>query len=235
MQREALALARSLGDPVTLAWALLRLAMMARHRGEGLAAALPLVEESFAIHGGLGDRQGQARTLLVAGHLHLSLGHYPQARAALRQSRDLYYATGNIGDEGTALASLGSVALCQGEPAEAYRLIEQGIAAMMKGKIRDVVPKAYARLSIAALKLGDCDLARRHLVVALRTATRQTPRHVVFALPGAMLLALAEGQTELAVELHALALRYPFIANGVYLRDLMDGPVAAAAASLPPL
>ena len=54
-----------------------------------------------------------------------------------------------------------------------------------------------------------------------------------------LLLTVAEylasiGRPERAVELHALALRYPFIANSRWCQDVFGKPMAAAAASLPP-
>ena len=53
-------------------------------------------------------------------------------------------------------------------------------------------------------------------------------------LPPAARWLAAEGQAVRAVEVHALATRYPFIANSRWYRDVFGPPIAAAAGSLSP-
>ena len=47
------------------------------------------------------------------------------------------------------------------------------------------------------------------------------------------LLLIDEGETERAIELYALASRYPFVANSRWFEDVAGRHIAAAAAALP--
>ena len=57
---------------------------------------------------------------------------------------------------------------------------------------------------------------------------------LVFALPGIALLLDALGQEERAIELYALASRYPTVANSRWFADVVGRPISAIAAALPP-
>ena len=56
---------------------------------------------------------------------------------------------------------------------------------------------------------------------------------LLWALPALALLLADEGQIERAVELYALALRYPFVANSRWFEDVAGNQIRAAAATLP--
>jgi hypothetical protein len=83
--------------------------------------------------------------------------------------------------------------------------------------------------------LGQPGPARERLCQALHAAL--TIKHhpsLVFVLPAAALLSAHEGRIELAVELYAVATRYPLVANSRWFEDVVGKHVAAAAKSLPP-
>jgi hypothetical protein len=54
------------------------------------------------------------------------------------------------------------------------------------------------------------------------------------ALPAMALLLAEQGEKERAVELYALASRYPFVAKSHWLEDVAGRHIAAVAATLPP-
>jgi hypothetical protein len=54
------------------------------------------------------------------------------------------------------------------------------------------------------------------------------------ALPAIALLLADRGETERAVELYALASRYPYVANVQWFEDVAGKQIAAVAATLPP-
>jgi hypothetical protein len=54
------------------------------------------------------------------------------------------------------------------------------------------------------------------------------------ALPAIALLLADRGQAERAVELYALASRYPFVSNAQWFEDVAGAHIAAVAATLPP-
>jgi len=55
----------------------------------------------------------------------------------------------------------------------------------------------------------------------------------VTALPGVALLLADEDEVEWAVELYALASRYPYVANSRWFEDVAGKHIAAAATTLP--
>ena len=57
---------------------------------------------------------------------------------------------------------------------------------------------------------------------------------VLFALPGVALLLVENGRLERAVEVYALASRYPFVANSRWFEDVAGRHIATVAAALPP-
>jgi len=56
----------------------------------------------------------------------------------------------------------------------------------------------------------------------------------MLALPAIALLLADEGEKERAVELYALASRYPLVANSRWFEDVAGRHIAAVAATLPP-
>jgi hypothetical protein len=56
----------------------------------------------------------------------------------------------------------------------------------------------------------------------------------MFALPAIALLLADQDEVERAVELYALALRYPFVSSSRWFEDIAGRHIASAAAILPP-
>jgi hypothetical protein len=56
---------------------------------------------------------------------------------------------------------------------------------------------------------------------------------LIDALPPVALLLADAGEVERAVELYALASRYPYVANSRWFEDVVGKPVSAVATSLP--
>ena len=83
--------------------------------------------------------------------------------------------------------------------------------------------------------LAHPDRAREHLCEALRIAGEIGAfLPPLFALPGVALLLADRGEPERAVELYALAARYPFVANSRWFELVFGRHVAVVAGSLPP-
>ena len=100
---------------------------------------------------------------------------------------------------------------------------------------RDEVGWALAWLGYAARGLGERVEAREHLCQALRIAVElRGVFPLVFALPAVALLLSDGGDAERAVEIYALASRYPTVANSQWFEDVAGKHIAAAAATLPP-
>ena len=92
-------------------------------------------------------------------------------------------------------------------------------------------------MALVARVSGDYPQARRHLGEALGVAGHVRDYEtfmfqMIMVLATALLLADV-GQTERAVELYALASRYPLMANSRLVEDLAGREMAAVAARLP--
>lgn len=94
--------------------------------------------------------------------------------------------------------------------------------------------QALAVLGYAAHGSGQLSQARQHLREAMQIAAEVgifMPR--ILALPGIALLLADQGEVERAVEIYALASRYPFVANSRWFEDVAGKQIGAAAAMLP--
>jgi hypothetical protein len=93
---------------------------------------------------------------------------------------------------------------------------------------------ALACLAVAARGLGNTPRARQHLSHALEIAQEsEAVLPLLWALPAMALLLADEGQIERAVELYALASRYPFVAHSRWFEDVVGNTLAEVAATLP--
>jgi tetratricopeptide (TPR) repeat protein len=134
-----------------------------------------------------------------------------------------------------AMAALGA-----GEVEEAWQCLEESLAIYKGSVVREYESWTLAFPGYAAQKLGRLAEARQCFVRALRMAAEiRSLWALLYTLPGvAALLADQSGRgtpdVERAVEVYALAARYPFVANSRWFEDVAGVDVAAAAEALPP-
>jgi hypothetical protein len=77
--------------------------------------------------------------------------------------------------------------------------------------------------------------SRAHLWEALQTAAQVGCfTALLSALPSIALLLAGQGDAERAVEIYALASRYPFVVNSQWFEDVVGKQIAAVAATLHP-
>jgi hypothetical protein len=142
--------------------------------------------------------------------------------------------TGNPREIGRSVTPLGAVALAGAAYGDAQKLSQESVRIFQE--LGDVQGLHLARrhLGMAAWGLGQRRWARQHLYEALQTMFQvRDVRASIGALPAVTLLLFDEGQLERAVELYALASRYPFVANSRWFEDVAGKHIAAVAATLP--
>lgn len=94
---------------------------------------------------------------------------------------------------------------------------------------------SLAILGVAARGMGDLQQAQEHIREALRVAGEVGAFwSLMLALPATALLLADAGDHERAVELYALASRYPFVADSRWFEDVFGRHIEAVAATLPP-
>lgn len=125
-------------------------------------------------------------------------------------------------------------ALCQAAYAQAYAYQEEAARICVEINAREELAIARTQQALACRRLSWVDEASLHLQEALRLGREiQAAMPIYFALLGAALLYLDQGQVERALELFALGTNHPLIAKARLFEDLAGREVEAAAASLP--
>jgi tetratricopeptide (TPR) repeat protein len=130
---------------------------------------------------------------------------------------------------------LGLLALAEDRYVEAQQHLQESVAVFRDSGQQSDVGWPLAALGGAESRLGQLDQAQAHLCEALQGAAEvKSALNIRIVLPCAALLLAGLGQAEQAVEVYALALRFPFVANSHMCQDGVGKHIAAAAAALPP-
>ncbi|NIV34569.1 MAG: hypothetical protein GWN58_35445, partial [Anaerolineae bacterium] len=190
----------------------------------------------MAISNELGRRGFAADAHAMLGSVNLHLGQYGQARTHAETGLALARETNRRVRIGHTLLLLGNVALAEEAYAEAQRrLLQESVAVYQETRQPDDIACALALSAYAARGLGQRAQARGYLASALRTVAEiGIPMPLLYALPALALLLADDGEGERAVQLYALASRYPIVAHSHWFEDVAGRHMAAVAASLPP-
>jgi predicted ATPase/class 3 adenylate cyclase len=195
------------------------------------------LEESLTIYDDLGLPRGLAKANVTLGEAQAHLGQYEQARAFAQTGLTLYRGIDIPWGIGYAHFVLGMIALAQEAYAEAHNSLRESVSLLREVGHRENLGCALAVLGYAARGLGQLPQARQHLYEALQTAADIGAfMPFVLGLPVVALLSADEGDArsaERAVEVYALASRYPFVANSQWFEDIVGRHIAAVAGTLP--
>jgi predicted ATPase len=192
-------------------------------------------EEILAFIEERGYREYPIAPSLLLSPARVHLGQYEQARAQAQRWLTDARQVGSRERVGFALWQLGQVALAEEAYSEAQRLLQESVSALRTYGVAHDLGVALVSLGLAARGAGQLAQARQHLHGVLHLATQLgTCVPLMHGLPAAALLLADEGQSERAVEIYALALRYPCVANSQWYEDIAGQHIAAVAATLPP-
>jgi predicted ATPase len=232
--RESIAICRKIGDRVGVATGYHYLSNVYQRKGE-YAEAYSLEERALAIHDELGYPHGLIEAHRGMGMAKNDLGEYRDARVHCAVSLAMARETGNQQFIAANLQELGDVRLAEGSYAEAVPLLQESLAIAQESGLRRFETWALLSLGYALRGLGDHRRARHHICAALRIAAEVcTWAVLVPAIPRIALLLADMGEAARAVELYALVLRYPWVANSRWFEDVAGRHIAAIAATLPP-
>jgi predicted ATPase/DNA-binding SARP family transcriptional activator len=232
--RESNTIFQEMGERRQMAWGFHNLG--AAMAGDGrFAEALTLEQDALAIYNDLGIASGMAGSNIHVGEVKTFLGKYEEARAHGQTGLALAREADNQLLNGGAFVVLGGVALVTGAHAEAQEWLQRSVAVFRDFGQPDALSSTLAMLGVAARGLGQYPEAGQLLFEALRTASEIRGFFpLIVALPCTALLLADQGKVEQAVELYALASRYPFVANSRWFEDVAGKHIAAVAATLPP-
>jgi hypothetical protein len=127
------------------------------------------------------------------------------------------------------------VALTKEAYIEAQEQLGESIATYREYGLPNELAMALADSAAAACGLGQFEAARQDLQEALQTTFEgKIVGSLVHILPIAGLYLASVAEPEQAVEVNALAMRYPYVANSRWFEDVVGKHIAAAASTLPP-
>lgn len=208
---------------------------LARFRMGRFAEADASLKECLAVHRDLGMHGLGLHWRFHLGRVYLYDGKYPAARIEAEQivsrARELEYDRGmNMG-----LVLLSQLALVEGAFSQAYQHLEESPDTVLVDTTASRELDQLALLGLVTWGLDRPEEARQHLVAALDWASKaQHFTGVMLSLAGLALLLVNEGEAERAVELYALAERYPLVVKSRWFEDVIGRRISVVAATLPP-
>ncbi|MBN1936605.1 MAG: hypothetical protein JW934_18225, partial [Anaerolineae bacterium] len=168
------------------------------------------------------------------GWILTGLGQYEQARFQVQKSLDFCRSIGDVHAPPRILWYLAKIVFVQGDVALADQLARQSLDEYKKGTSPEI-SLPWTLRGYTACRMGQYAQAAEFIARGLRISMEQGYFGAQFyAPPAAALLALEKGHIERAVELYALALCHPYIANSRWFEDVAGQRIAAAAMALPP-
>jgi tetratricopeptide (TPR) repeat protein len=204
------------------------------HRGR-YGEARSMIAESAAAYEDRGARFGYLIASFFLGVVQVHLGRYVQARDRSQACFGSCRSSGFRLGAAWYLVVLGMATLGTGQAEEACQFLEESLSIFQGIVARNFQSWALAFPGYAAHRLGRLCQAQQCFGQALRMAAEiRSLWALLYALPGAASLLADQGEVERAVEVYALASRYPFVANSRWFEDVAGKHVAAAAAALPP-
>jgi DNA-binding SARP family transcriptional activator/predicted ATPase len=233
LARQGVAASLEAGSQTQWALALVDLGEVLEKRAK-LTEAHAVLQQSLALLTDLGHRVYITQAHTDLGSVELHLGRYEEGRDHAQTGLALAREHGPRFCVALNLLLLGCLELAQRAPATAYQLLEESAAVYREVGHKDDLGVALACLAVATRGLGDTPRARQHLRLALEIAQEsEALLPLLWALPATALLLAGEGENERAVELYALASRYPLVAKSRWFADVAGDTLAEVAAALP--
>ncbi len=158
VSREGLALARAIGDPLTVAHCLHVLGIVALVQSN-FVAAHSIYEECVALYRQTGEQDALAWALSNWARVTIRQGEYVWARTLAEEGLTLFRKRGNLGESLYALLRLVEVSFLQGELAHASALAEECLGLCTEERSFHK-PVALYRLGEIVLEQGNAARAR---------------------------------------------------------------------------
>jgi tetratricopeptide (TPR) repeat protein len=202
----------------------------ALHDQGRFAEAFALYEKDLAIRHDQGTLWAESHALRTLAVNARHQGAYDKAHSLVQASLALVkprHLRGSIQHE------LGCLALALGAFDEAWDWLQQARTTHEATGLRAFSGELRATLAYVARGRGQHAQAREDLRSALRLSAESRHRNAALrSLPAMALLLLDEGAPERAVELYALASRYPYVANSRWFEDVAGREIASASIAL---
>jgi DNA-binding SARP family transcriptional activator/predicted ATPase len=233
LAREAYASSLRAGAPAEAAIGLLVLGETLETRSK-FSEAHSIARKSLALLSDLGYREYANQAHGPLGSIAMHRGRYKEARDHAERGLSLAREEGPRHSVGHNLLVLGCLDLAEGMHDIAHRVLNEGVAVYQDIEQRNELSQALAILALADFECKDTRATQQHLSDSFQLATELgVPSPFLWALPAMALLLAGQYENERAVELYALAMRYPFVAKSRWFDDVVGQKIAAVAATLP--
>jgi DNA-binding SARP family transcriptional activator/tetratricopeptide (TPR) repeat protein len=187
--------------------------------------SIHLQQASNALHA------GYRYSVLARALLHL--GEYAKARAwammSLEEAR-------RVDDAliGLFFNHMGEIDLAENRLWEALDQLEESLASTYEREQVLMIGMPLANLGYVARALNQIDQSRQYLVRCLVEVKKiGSLRTAIHALPALALLEADQGNIERAIELYALACKYPYVADSKWFQDIAGRQITTQSSSLP--
>jgi tetratricopeptide (TPR) repeat protein len=233
LARKAVAILRETGGRADVAYSLVHWASRLAVLGKFADACSPL-EETAGIYDDLGLRLDYAVAQSLLGWMKTNLGSYDEARALYETALTAFREVNDRHGVGMSFLSLGQIASAHADLVEARQRLEESAAIFREVGQREHGALALVALARVSIGLGQPDRAREDLCRALQIAAHvRAFAPAIFGVATSALLLLPQDEVERAVELCALASRYPYFGNSCFWEDVVAKHIAVVAAILP--
>jgi tetratricopeptide (TPR) repeat protein len=193
------------------------------------------ISECTAIWEELGWRVYAVKHSVVLAQAVLHTGAYAAARVEADRVVSMAREMGWNRGVGYGKSVLGEVALAEGSFEQAYSILHESNLCLKQFTADPWDTNQSARLGLAARRLERRAEAWQHLADAVAWAEKgEGFNELMTTVAGIALLLADDGKAERAVELYALASRYPFVAKSRWFEDVVGEQIVGVAAALPP-
>ena len=215
--------------------------------------ARQVLEQGLAVFGHI-EYEAVAQSWAILGLAEMFEGHYDRARAqgemALAVGRKTAYpqvianslrmlACVELAEAEQQHSAAISPGECDGDEVrkryvESLRLAQESVTVLRELNWQPLLAEVLPVLGLAERGLGRPDQARQHLYESLQISSEiGVFQWLVLPLSAIAALLTDAGHRERAVEIYALASRYPYVANSRWFEDVFGRHIDAVAATLP--
>ena len=231
--KEGIALIRQTDNQNRLAYGLQKLGEALMLLGK-LDEAQSAASEGLTVAQDLGAYYEISINYLAIAEVEAHMGQYERAIAHAQTGLNMNQEGGFLWGIAFAQFAVGLGTLGMGAYIKAQQALDASSTGFREIHHRENLAWALALSAYADRGLGQSARARQHLAEALRiTVDLGVFVPLTYGLPAAALILADAGQNEHAVEVYALASRYPFVANSKWFEDVAGKSIAQAAAALP--
>ena len=232
--QEGVEIYRSIGDLANTAGGLVQLGMLQLWAGQ-LAEGEASLEQGATIWQEIGGSDYLIAARCYVGITQMLRGQYKGAFDGAGHHLTQTTKAGLHREVALALYVSSGTLLAQRAFEQARNVAGQSIAVFREIGQQDELAWVLAVEACAALSLGDRKQAEQSIRTALSIAVRcHTPIALAFALPVVALLQAERKRPTRAIEIYALAMRDPVVANACWFEDIAGQHIASLARTLPP-